>query len=218
MISLNNISTLIFDFGGVIINLDLPLCIRNLKAIGAHDAEKYLSNFGQAGFFLQWEKGEIDLPQFRNEIRKISVGNPSNEAIDAAWCSFLQDIPESRIKLLLELKKKYRLLLLSNSNPLHIDVSAKNEFGKFGLSLNDIFEHCFISYQMGMTKPDPAIFQTVLEESGVKACECLFLDDGTKNVDIARSIGIPSYLVKQGENLDFLLENELISEVKSVHI
>jgi HAD superfamily hydrolase (TIGR01509 family) len=209
MIPLNKISTLIFDFGGVIINLDLPLCIRNLKAIGALDAEKYLSNFGQAGFFLQWEKGEIDLPRFRYEIRNISEGNPSDEDIDAAWCSFLQDIPESRIQLLLELKKKYRLLLLSNSNPLHIDVSAKNEFGKYGLSLNDVFEHCFISYQMGMTKPDPAIFHKLLNESGLNAGECLFLDDGAKNVEVARSLGIPSYLVKQGENLDFLLEKEL---------
>jgi putative hydrolase of the HAD superfamily len=205
MIPLNNISTLIFDFGGVIINLDLPLCISKLKAIGAHNAEKYLSNFGQAGFFLQWERGEIDLPQFRREIRNISSGNPSDEAIDAAWCSFLQDIPESRIKLLLELKKKYRLLLLSNSNPLHIHVSANNEFGNYGLTLNDVFDHCFISYQMGMTKPDPAIFQTLLHESGLKAEECLFLDDGAKNVDVARSLGIPSYLVEQGENLDFLL-------------
>lgn len=209
MVSLNKISTLIFDFGGVIINLDLPLCIRNLKAIGAHDAEKYLSNFGQAGFFLQWERGEIDLLQFREEIRKISEGNPSDEDIDAAWCSFLQDIPGSRIQLLMELKKKYRLLLLSNSNPLHIDVSAKNEFGKYGFSLNDIFDHCFISYQMGMTKPDPAIFHKLLNESGLKADECLFLDDGAKNVDVARSIGIPSYLVKPGENLDFLLDKEL---------
>jgi len=205
MISLNNISTLIFDFGGVIINLDLPLCIRNLQAIGAQEAEKYLSNFGQAGFFLQWEKGEIDLQQFRREIRNISSGSPSDEDIDAAWCSFLQDIPEERINLLMELKKKYRLLLLSNSNPLHINVSAKNEFGKYGLSMIEVFDHCFISYQMGMTKPDPAIFQTVLNESGLNAGECLFLDDGVKNVEIARSLGIQSYLVEQGENLDFLL-------------
>lgn len=201
-----NISTLIFDFGGVIINLDLPLCISNLKAIGAVEVEKYLSNFGQSGFFLQWERGEINLPEFRNEIRKISIGEPSDEAIDEAWCSFLQDIPKERIDLLLALKKRYRLLLLSNSNPLHIEVSAAREFKKYGLKLHDIFDKCFISYEMGVTKPDQKIFEMLLADAGVKPEECLFLDDGKKNVDAANNLGINTYLVTQGENLSFLIE------------
>jgi putative hydrolase of the HAD superfamily len=201
-----DITTLIFDFGGVIINLDLPLCIRNLKSIGAVDADKYLSNFGQSGFFLQWEKGEINIEQFRNEIRRISDKTITDEEIDEAWCSFLQDIPQERIDLLVKLKSEYRLLLLSNSNPLHIEVSAVNEFRKYGYELSDLFDRCYISYELGLTKPDPAIFKHILDDLSLKPEECLFLDDGEKNILIARELGFETFLVKQGENLDFLIQ------------
>lgn len=203
---MSNITTIIFDFGGVLINLDINLCIRNFEKLGVENPEQYIGSYGQAGFFLQWEKGEIDLMEFRNKVREISSGNPTDEDIDAAWCSFLLDVPEHRIKLLLELKKKYRLLLLSNSNPLHIEVNAKKEFGKYGLDIRDVFDKCFISYEMGVTKPDPAIFNRLLSEAGVSAEECLFLDDGQKNIDVAKKLGINSLLTEQGQNLDFLLK------------
>lgn len=202
--NLENISTLIFDFGGVIVNLDLPLCISNLKKIGVTGIEHYLSNFGQADFFLQWEKGEIGPEEFRNKIRNISTLNPSDEEINAAWCSFLQDIPESRVKLLVELRKKYRLLLLSNTNPLHIHINAKDEFGKYGYSMQDLFDKCYLSYEMGVTKPNREIFEMLLQDSGLTAEECLFLDDGIKNTEAAHALGFKTYLVTPGEDLGFL--------------
>lgn len=200
------ITTLIFDFGGVIINLDLNLCIRNLKNAGALHVDKYLSNFGQSGFFLQWEKGEINLQEFRNAVRGISESEPDDKTIDEAWCSFLQDIPEERIRLLEKLKGRYRLLLLSNSNPLHIEVSARNEFKKYGYEIDDIFEKTYISYELGLTKPDPEIFSFILRDLNIKPETCLFLDDGEKNIKTAQSLGFDTYLVTQGENLDFLLD------------
>jgi len=200
------ITTLIFDFGGVIIDLDLNLCIRNLKNAGAKDVQKYLSNFGQSGFFLQWEKGEINLQQFRNDVRSISESEPDDKTIEEAWCSFLQVIPEDRIRLLEKLKGKYRLLLLSNSNPLHIEVSARMEFEKYGYELNELFDKAYISYELGLTKPDPAIFNYILNDLNIKAEECLFLDDGEKNIQAAQKLGFVTYLVTQGENLDFLLD------------
>lgn len=198
-------TTLIFDFGGVIINLDLAQCIRNLERIGVRNPQQYLSNYGQTHFFLKWEKGEIDIQTFRNEIRKISDNSPTDEAIDQAWCSFLQDIPASRIQLLLQLKKKFRLVLLSNSNPLHIEHSAKKEFAKFGLDIRHVFDACYFSYELGMAKPDMAIFQRLLSDENVAPAQCLFLDDGPKNIAMAEQLGIPSMLVTQGQNLDFLL-------------
>lgn len=205
------LSTLIFDLGGVIVNLDLPLCISRLKQLGAEDVEKYLSNYGQSGFFLQWEKGEIGIDAFRNEIRSICTGNPTNEEIDAAWCAFLQDIPAERVQLLIELKKKYRLLLLSNSNPLHIGVSTRQELARHGYTLEDIFDQCFISYEMGLTKPHPEIFEQLMKDAGVTAEECLFLDDGPKNIDTAQAMGFQTYLVQQGEDLSFLLDERALA-------
>lgn len=200
------IHTLIIDFGGVMVNLDIQLCIQNFKAIGVESIESLIGNFGQAGFFLNWEKGTIDLPTFRDEVRNISTQSPSDAEIDAAWCSFLQDIPLQRVELLKALRKKYRLVLLSNSNPLHIEVNARNEFGKHNSSLEELFDHCYISYQMGLTKPDPAIFNQLLTDEGTAPENCLFLDDGAKNIAVAQSMGIQSYLVTQGEPLTFLLE------------
>ena len=201
----NSITTLIFDFGGVIINLDLPQCIENLKKLGASSIESYLSNFGQKEFFLQFEKGEIGTIEFRNEIRKLSNRELIDAEIDAAWCSFLVDIPAERLVLLEKLRTNYRLLLLSNSNPLHVDVSAAKALEGTGKTIRDYFDTCYFSYEMGLKKPDPAIFEALLADAGVTANECLFLDDGPKNIEIANSLGFQTHFVTQGENLDFLL-------------
>ena len=201
----NTVTTLIFDFGGVIIDLDLPQCIENLKKLGVESIESYLSNFGQKDFFLKFEIGEIDIPEFRNEIRKLTNKTITDAEIDSAWCSFLCDIPSERLELLEKLRKKYRLLLLSNSNPLHVEVSAVNALEGTGKTIRDYFDKCYFSYEMGLTKPDPAIFEALLADAGVEATECLFLDDGPKNIEAAKTLGIQTYFVTQGENLDFLL-------------
>jgi FMN phosphatase YigB (HAD superfamily) len=189
----------------VIIDLDLPQCIENLKKLGVESIESYLSNFGQKEFFLQFEKGEIGIPEFRNEIRKLSNRTLTDAEIDAAWCSFLVDIPAERLMLLEKLRTNYKLLLLSNSNPLHVEVSAAMALEGTGKTIRDYFDKCYFSYEMGLTKPDPAIFEALLADAGVEATECLFLDDGPKNIDAAKALGIQTYFVTQGENLDFLL-------------
>ncbi len=202
-----NITTLIFDLGGVLINLDINQCIWNFKQLGLDNFEQYLSNFGQSGFFLQFEKGQIGVEKFRDEIRKLTPNTLSDAQIDEAWCSFLCDIPVEKIELLVQLKKKFRLLLLSNTNPLHIEVSAANEFSKAGKKLSDIFDKCYFSYEMKMAKPDEEIFLALLDNEQVSANECLFLDDGQKNIDQAAKLGIQTYLVKEKEDLSWLVSS-----------
>ena len=202
----NNISTLIFDLGGVIVDLDLAKCIQNFKDLGLENIEQYLSNFGQKDFFMQFEKGQIGIPAFRNEIRKLAGIELTDAQIDKAWCSFLTQIPFEKLHLLSELKKKYRLLLLSNTNPLHIETAVAAEFSKTGKTMQDFFDKCYLSYEMGMVKPDVEIFEALLTDAQVKAEECLFLDDGKKNIDTAAALGIQTYWVKPNENLNFLLD------------
>ena len=200
-----NITTIIFDFGGVLINLDLNQCIVNFKKLGVENFEQYLSNFGQSGFFLQFEKGQINVEEFRNEIRKLAPVPLSDLQIDQAWCSFLCDIPYKKLEILLELKKKFRILLLSNTNFLHIEVSAAGEFAKVGKSIYDFFDKCYFSYQIGMAKPDPEIFNALLADANLTPQECLFLDDGKKNIEQANNLGFQTYLVDVNEDLSFLL-------------
>ena len=201
----NNISTLIFDLGGVIVDLDLAKCIQNFKELGLENIEQYLSNFGQKDFFMQFEKGQIGIPVFRDEIRKLAGIELTDAQIDEAWCSFLTQIPVEKLHLLSELKKKYRLLMLSNTNPLHIQTAVAAEFSKTGKTMQDFFDKCYLSYEMGMVKPDVEIFKALLADAQVKAEECLFLDDGKKNIDTAAALGIQTYWVKPNENLNFLL-------------
>ncbi len=201
----NNISTLIFDLGGVIVDLDLAKCIQNFKSLGLENIEQYLSNFGQKDFFMQFEKGQIGIPVFRDEIRKLAGIELTDAQIDKAWCSFLTQIPVEKLHLLSELKKKYRLLMLSNTNPLHIQTAVAAEFRKTGKTMQDFFDKCYLSYEMGMVKPDVEIFEALLADAQVKAEECLFLDDGKKNIDTAAALGIQTYWVKPNENLNFLL-------------
>ena len=202
----NQITTLIFDFGGVLINLDLPKCIDNLRGTGFVNVDQFLSNFGQKDFFLKFENGQIDTPEFRNEIRKNTSDLLSDEEIDTAWCSFLCDIPSEKISMLKELRKKYRLLLLSNTNPLHIEVSARIALEPYNTSLDELFDKCYLSYEMGLTKPSEDIFTALLNDANVTAQECLFLDDGLKNIETAKGMGFATYLVDPSENLDFLLK------------
>ena len=204
----NNITTLIFDFGGVIINLDLPRCIQRFKDLGFENIDQYLSNFRQSNFFLLYENGTIDTTQFRNEIRK-HINKPLADAeIDDAWSAFLRDIPQEKLELLTKLRERFRLLLLSNTNPLHIEMSTKNEFAKRGKTIYDYFEKCYFSYEMKLTKPQPEIFEAVLKDAGLRPEECLFIDDGATNIAQAEKMGIQTYLATPGEDLSFFLKPE----------
>ena len=204
-----NITTLIFDFGGVLINLDLNRCIQKFKDLGVSNFENNLNNYGQKGIFLEFEKGLIDIPTFRDEIRKLAQKQLTDNEIDEAWCAFLCNIPDYKIELLLQLKKKFRLLLLSNTNPLHIEISAMDEFARFGQTMQSIFEKCYFSYEMKMVKPDAEIFEALLADAGVTAEECLFLDDGEKNILQAEKMGIQTYHVDVSEDLSFLLNEKI---------
>ena len=203
-----NISTLIFDFGGVLINLDINQCILNFKRLGLDNFEHYLNNFAQSGFFMELEKGQISATEFRNEIRKLTPNTLTDAQIDEAWCSFLLDIPIEKLNMLIELRKKFRIILLSNTNIIHFPNSEKLLFTNQGRKLSDYFDRCYLSYEMKMAKPDKEIFENILASENVQANECLFLDDGLKNIIEAQKLGIQTYLVHEHEDLSFLLTPE----------
>ncbi|MDD4968371.1 MAG: HAD family phosphatase [Paludibacter sp.] len=203
-----NISTLIFDFGGVLINLDINQCILNFKRLGLQNFEQYLNNFAQSGFFMQLEKGEIGAEEFRNEIRKLTQNTLTDAQIDEAWCSFLLEVPEEKLEMLIELRKKFRVLLLSNTNIIHFPNSEKILFTDKGRKLSEYFDKCYLSYEMKMAKPDIHIFENILATENVQGSECLFLDDGLKNTLVAQTLGIQTYLVIEHEDLSFLLNPE----------
>ena len=207
-VNIKMVSTIIFDFGGVIVNLDKERCIRKFNALGINDTEKFLGNFGQQGVFFLFEKGLISEDEFRNELRKMASRSLSDEEINDAWCSFLTGIPNEKLDLLVALRQKYRVLMLSNTNSLHIRYSQANYFNREGRSMSDCFDKCYLSNEMQMVKPDAEIFEALLADSGLKAEECLFLDDSKLNIETADSLHFKTRLINPHEDFRFLKNNK----------
>ncbi len=201
------IKTIIFDFGGVLINLDREACVKRYKELGVLDADKLLDNYMQSGVFLALEKGELTLRDFHNQIRKISGRYISDNDIDDAFRAFLLDIPQRRMDKIKQLRKCYRTVILSNTNEIHFP-SDSDLLVTGGYRIADYFDYCYLSYQMHLSKPDKAIFVELLRREGLKPQECLYLDDGECNITTAREMGFNCYLVNDDwvDKIDNYLE------------
>ena len=195
MTKYQDITTLIFDLGGVIVDLDWNQCIRNFEKIGINDMEKLVSTTLQKGFVLDYEMGLTSDDQFRTEIRKYAVSEVTDDQIDYAWTSLLVGIPAEKLDLLMELRKKYKVLMLSNTNNLSFRYSEKM-FDVNGYRITDFFDKCYLSYEMKLTKPSAEIFVALLADAGLKAEECLFLDDGIHNINTASELGFQTEYIE----------------------
>jgi putative hydrolase of the HAD superfamily len=206
MIDFSPIKGLFFDFGCVLVNLDKQRCLNNFYTITGCDFSDVIGNYVQAGVFLQLEKGLISTDDFCDEVRKYSNYPITNQQIIDAWCSFLLDVPEEKKQLLRELRKQFSVFMLSNTNRIHIDRIMDENFGPNG---SDYFDKCYLSCEIHLAKPDRAIFEYVLNDSGFKAEECLLLDDGEKNLEVAEALGFHTCLVKPYEDLKPVFANIL---------
>ncbi len=194
------IRNLIFDLGGVIVELDKQSCIDSFREIGFDDFGRIINEYVQDGFFLDFEKGKIDSDEFREIIRKEINGNVSDEQINSAMASFLPGIPKERLDAIYLYKDSYRVFLLSNTNPIAISI-VKSMFEVSGRKMEDYFEKMFLSYEMKLTKPDEEIFRKVLSDVSITPEETLFIDDSKANLDAAEKLGIKTALITQKHNL-----------------
>lgn len=185
-----------FDLGGVIVDLDWKLCVNNFKEIGVPNMDDLISTTLQRGFILDYELGLITAEEFRDKIRENALQPVTDEQIDYAWTSLLVSIPPAKLDLLIKLKKKYKVYMLSNTNTLSYQYCLDNMFNVDGHSVNEYFDKCFLSFQMHLNKPNADIFEAVLADRGLIAEECLFLDDGIHNVETAAKIGFKTMFVE----------------------
>lgn len=200
------IKNLIVDFGGVLIDLDRQRCLENFKKLGLPDVEHALDIYHQQDFFQHYEKGLISSADFRNVIRGKIGKDVADARIDAAWNSFLVNIPTCKLDLLLALRKDYVVYLLSNTNEIHWNWSCEHAFPYKTFRVEDYFEHIFLSYEMKMAKPDEEIFRKVLDEAGLDPKETFFIDDSEANCITAQSLGISTYTPKAGEDWSHLFK------------
>jgi len=187
------INTIIFDFGDVFINLEKEKSIEEFKKLGLDGPNDEL--LAQNELF---EKGKIQEIQFIESFQKF-IPTKSVDEIVKAWNSVIGDFPLYRLEFLQMLSSRYRLFLLTNTDSIHI-----NQFEhKVGMSFYSDFYRCFekvyFSYEMGMRKPDPDIFSTIIRKHDLSPKRTLFVDDKKSNTDVAESLGLHVWNLNVGK-------------------
>lgn len=204
------IKNLIFDLGGVIIDIDPPASLQALKAlVTAKNIE--LPTSLEHDIFLQYETGEIDDVGFRNALLEAYKYEKhiTPEHTDEAWNKMLLGIPQERIDLLKALRKNYSMYLLSNTNAIHL--LKVNEILRQQTGVNDLgelFDKVYYSHQMGLRKPGTAIFKRVLDENNLIPEETLFIDDNADNIKGAAQLNIKTLHITSKQVLFEYFKNE----------
>lgn len=196
------IKNVIFDLGGVIIDLDRDQAVRSFQAIGVDDADELIDPYEQKGIFQDLETGRISVDEFCRQLRE-HTGKPLTfEAICKAWLGFVVDVPPYKLDYISGLRAAgYAVYLLSNTNPIiQLEWAQTSKFTAAGLPLNAYFDKLYTSYEVGITKPDPRIFDYMLRDSGILPSESLFIDDGKKNIEVAESLGFHTYQPRNAED------------------
>lgn len=192
------IKNIIFDLAGVILNLNIERDTAALNAAGLPDFAGCLANEAIRTPCLAYLNGLMPKKDFFEAIRPLCKEGVTDEEINWAMNAVLDDIPESRLKMLTELRKTYKVYLLSN---IYDDAwnHAMREIERQGFTTEECFDHLFLSHEMQLAKPDPRIFQAVMETTGCKAEETVFFDDSRENIESAKQLGFHAFLVPMNE-------------------
>ena len=202
MINLSKIKNIIFDLGGVILNIDYELTAKEFQKLGFNDYDKLFTKLSQNKIFDLLETGKISEKEFLYELKKLSNNKLTDHDIINAWNAMLLDFPKQRIEILKNIKTKYRTFLLSNTNEIHLKAYNKTLFDTFGITdLSSVFEKEYYSHIIGMRKPDLEIFDFVLSENNLASNETLFIDDSPQHIEAAKKLGINVYHLTNGETI-----------------
>ncbi|MEO3407237.1 HAD family phosphatase [Mucilaginibacter sp. CAU 1740] len=207
---MENIKNIIFDYGNVIFSIDFKRVQQSWNQLGIANPETFFGHKEQDKIFDKFDRGEVTAAEFREYVRE-KTNNPAltDEQIDAAWNSILVGIAEGNHDLLLQLKDKYRTFLLSNINAIHYDYIMNYLKTDFGFDGNDhLFEKTYYSHLTGKRKPEPAIFEQVLQENNLKPEETLFIDDSPQHLETAKKLGIQTFLMTAPDTIQLFAKRE----------
>ncbi|MGQ7869766.1 HAD family hydrolase [Sunxiuqinia sp. sy24] len=185
-----DVSNIIFDLGGVLLDIDSQRSINAFESLGLINAIDSGGWGYQHEVFLNMEKGLLTDEQFRDGIRELLPEPATDEAIDKAWCAMIIDFSEDRISLLHELKTTYKLYLFSNTNNIHLNHFQAMFQQRFGFPISNLFVNDYYSHVLNHRKPSLESFQTVLNDAGLNPQETLFIDDSKENTLGAQKAGM----------------------------
>lgn len=208
---MGNYKNIIFDLGGVLIDIDYYAPAREFEKLGFRDFEAMYSQTGANPLFEHLETGKIEEDVFYNELRKLNPATLANIQMQAAWNSILGNWRKESLAFLESIKSDKNIYLLSNTNQIHYNAfqqSLQKETGK--QLLDDYFIKAYYSHKIHLRKPEAEIYEFVLQDAGLIKEETLFIDDSRVNIEAAKKINLPAYLLKgseQIENLSLITNN-----------
>ena len=200
---------IIFDMGGVLIDLDMEGCKRAfVEKLGFNEIHNILDACHQKGIIGELEEGLVGADEFRSYVLERSNPGVLPHQVDEAFWNILLSIAPEKISLLKRLASKYDLYMLSNNNPVCLP-RAEAMFEESGFPMYENFKKCYMSYQMKALKPSEKFYKAVVEDIALPAGDMIFVDDSQKNVDGAISAGLPAVYYEPGTDLGKVLADAL---------
>ena len=204
------IKHIIFDLGGVILDIDEKMAVHELQKrnvdLSLVESEAFQS------IDSRFERGILTAASFRRRVKDL-FGLPklSDADFDYIWNAILLDIPRERIQALEEIEEHYQIFLMSNTNEIHYDLYVRDLQLRFGYKqFDDLFDKSYFSFDVHLLKPDPLFFELILEHQGLKPEETLFIDDTPANIEVARQMGIHTYHIHRDELVRNLFQDGIL--------
>ena len=207
------IKNIIFDLGGVVLDIDESIVYKELEKMGISTSE-----LAQSKEFIdimsKFDTGIYTAPTFRKKTKALlGQEKMTDQRFDAIWNAMLLDIPRERIEAIEKVKKHYKIFLMSNSNVIHYDLYVRDLQLRFGYhEFDELFNKSYFSFAEHLEKPDPRFFELILDHEGLLPEETLFIDDTAANIEVAKSLGIKTYHISREELVRNLFENGVLKE------
>ena len=203
----HTIRNIIFDFGGVICNINIRLSEEKFKDLGFRGFNPLYSVEEGEDIFRRLEGGKISIPEFTGILKKHLNPGVSDQEVLNAWNAMILDIPPLRVRLLEEVRKSYRIFILSNSNEIHFHNYLRDFTTHYGYrSFEDVFEKTWFSFRINLQKPSREIFEYVIGDADLVASETLFIDDSIQHIEAAANVGLRTYHLQAYEEITDLFE------------
>jgi putative hydrolase of the HAD superfamily len=193
------IKNIIFDLGGVLLNINPLLSLNEFANLSGMDAGVLRNRLANEKIFEKFDTGSLSPEKFRSELCRIMNCSLPDSEIDRAWNILLLDFPLQRVQLLQQLNKNYRVFLLSNTNIIHYQYYTREFYEKYNFPMTDLFDTLFLSYEIGIHKPDAGIYKYVIKNGGLEPSESIFIDDSLINIEAAELQGIKSIHILYNE-------------------
>ncbi|HJN06232.1 MAG TPA: HAD family phosphatase [Bacteroidales bacterium] len=210
-----SIKNIIFDFGGVVLDIDPQLTIDEFVKLGFTDFDKLSTPEFTDEIIGKFERGILTPEVFRTKLKKFLDIDVTDQQLDDAWNSLLYDIPRERIEILEQGKKNYQIILLSNSNEIHYDLFVRDLQLRFGYrEFDDLFHKSYFSFDLHLLKPNSEVYEFVINQHGILPEETLFIDDKEENIVAAKKLGLRTYKLDKPERIrDIFIDGKLKSDL-----